>query len=221
MTENPYASARHYMVTEQLLARGITDPRVLEAMSALPRHLFVPEEVREHAYADGPLPIGENQTISQPYIVALMTQLLRLEGHETVLEVGTGSGYQTALLCTLARQVFSVERYEALAQRATRILHELGYENLAIMTGDGSRGLLAHGPFDAILITAAAPSVPQTMLEQLAEGGRLVVPVGGAEGQVLERWTRRGRRFKHEKIIPVSFVPLRGKYGWQEQDWQS
>lgn len=224
MTEDPYTSARHKMVAEQLVERGITDPSVIQALSTIPRHLFVPEAVRAQAYDDGPLPIGENQTISQPYIVALMTQLLGLEGFETVLEVGTGSGYQTAILGKLARQVFSIELYEPLAQQATRILHELGYENLVIMTGDGSRGLLAHGPFDAIIITAAAPRVPQILLEQLADGGRLVAPVGGAEGQVLERWTRRdarrGDHFKCEKMIPVAFVPLRGKHGWQEKDWK-
>lgn len=221
MSEDPYASARYQMITDQLVARGITDLRVIQVMSTIPRHIFVLEEFRNQAYTDGPLSIGENQTISQPYIVALMTQLLRLEGHETVLEVGTGSGYQTAILGKLARQVFSIERYEVLAQRATRVLHTLGYENLVIMTGDGSRGLLAHGPFDGIIITAAAPRVPQIMFEQLADGGRLVAPVGGVEGQVLERWTRRGGRFKREKIIPVSFVPLRGKHGWREEDWKA
>jgi protein-L-isoaspartate(D-aspartate) O-methyltransferase len=224
MTEDPSASARHYMVTEQLLARGITDPRVLDAMSSVPRHLFVPEEFYDQAYADGPLPIGENQTISQPYIVGLMTQLLRLRGDEVVLEIGTGSGYQAAILGKLARQVYSIERHEPLAEHATQVLHELGYDNVVVMTGDGSRGLLAHSPFNGILIAAATPQVPQVILEQLAEGGRLIVPTGGEGGQMLERWTRRdnrrGKRFKHEEIIPVAFVPLRGKLGWHEEDWR-
>lgn len=228
MSEDPYPSARHRMVAEQLIERGITDPRVLQAMSEVPRHLFVPEEVRDQAYADGPLPIGENQTISQPFIVALMTQLLHLQGHETVLEIGTGSGYQAAILGSLARQVYSIERHEALAEQAARVLQELGYENLVVISGDGSRGLLAHGPYDGIIITAATPRVPKIILEQLADGGRLVLPAGGERGQMLERWTRRdarraggrGSRYKREKILPVAFVPLRGKLGWQEKEWK-
>ncbi|HNB55294.1 MAG TPA: protein-L-isoaspartate(D-aspartate) O-methyltransferase, partial [Anaerolineales bacterium] len=192
MSKDSYTAARHSMVTEQLVERGITDPRVIHAMSAVPRHLFVPAESREQAYADGPLPIGENQTISQPYIVGLMSQLLNLQGHEIVLEIGTGSGYQAAILGKLARQVYSIERHEPLSEQATQVLHELGYENIVIMTGDGSRGLLAHSPFDGILIAAATPQVPKIILEQLADGGRLIVPTGGPDGQDLERWTRHG-----------------------------
>ncbi|GAB4578898.1 MAG: protein-L-isoaspartate(D-aspartate) O-methyltransferase [Anaerolineales bacterium] len=220
MIKDPYASPRHRMVTEQLVARGITDPRVIQAMSSVPRHLFVPEELRAQAYDDGPLAIGENQTISQPYIVALMTELLHLQGHETVLEIGTGSGYQAAILGKLAKQVYSIERHDALARRAALVLHELGYTNLIIMTGDGSRGLLAHSPYEGILITAAAPRVPEILLKQLADGGRLIVPTGGEKGQQLERWTRQGSEFKGEIIIPVAFVPLRGKFGWQENEWR-
>lgn len=220
MTEDFYPTARHSMVKEQLVERGITDPRVIHAMSTVPRHLFIPEEFREHAYADGPLPIGANQTISQPYIVGLMSQLLNLHGDEIVLEIGTGSGYQAAILGKLARQVYSIERHEFLSEQATQVLHELGYENIVIMTGDGSRGLLAHSPFDGILIAAATPEVPQIILDQLAEGGRLIVPTGGPEGQILERWTRHGHRYKREEIIPVAFVPLRGKHGWHEEDWK-
>lgn len=215
-----FTSTRHRMVDEQLADRGITDPRVLQAMADVPRHLFIPEEHRHLAYADGPLPIGEDQTISQPFIVALMTQLLELRGNEIVLEIGTGSGYQAAILSKLARQVFTIERHDSLARQAAQTLYELGYTNLVVMTGDGSRGLLAHGPFDGILITAAAPRVPSLLLEQLAEGGRLVLPTGGEQGQMLERWTRHGDRYRHEEITPVAFVPLRGKLGWKEQEWK-
>jgi len=215
-----FIAARHRMVAEQLADRGITDPRLLEAMADVPRHLFVPEEHRHLAYADGPLPIGEDQTISQPFIVALMTQLLELKGDETVLEVGTGSGYQAAILSKLARQVFTIERHDSLARQAAQTVYELGYTNLIVMTGDGSRGLLAHGPFDGILITAATPRVPSLLLEQLAEDGRLVLPTGGEQGQMLERWTRRGNRYRREEITPVAFVPLRGKLGWKEQEWK-
>lgn len=221
MPEDPYTLARHQMVTEQLAARGITDPRVLQAMREVPRHLFIPEEHHHLAYADGPLPIGENQTISQPFIVALMTQLLELKGDETVLEIGTGSGYQAAILARLARQVYTIERYDSLARLAAQTLQELGYENLVVMTGDGSRGLLAHGPFDGILVTAAAPRVLPLLLEQLAEGGRLVLPLGGKKGQMLERWIRQGDHYNHEKLTPVAFVPLRGKYGWPKKDWRN
>ena len=220
MAPDSYSSARHRMVTEQLIARGITDQRVLQAMTEVPRHLFVAEEFRPQAYADTPLPTGEDQTISQPYIVALMTQLLELKGHETVLEIGTGSGYQAAILGKLARQVYTIERYDTLAQQAAHVLHSLGYENLVVMTGDGSRGLLAHGPFDGILVTAATPRASTILLEQLAEGGRLVLPTGGEKGQMLQRWTRQADRYPREDIIPVAFVPLRGKLGWQETEWK-
>lgn len=220
MSEDPYTSARHQMITEQLIGRGIMDTRVLQAMATVPRHRFVPEEHRHLSYVDGPLPIGEDQTISQPFIVALMTQLLALKGDEIILEIGTGSGYQAAILAQLAKQVFTIERHDSLAREAACILNELGYENLVVMTGDGSRGLLAHGPFDGIIVAAAAPKVPSVLLEQLTNGGRLVLPTGGTQGQMLQRWTRRGDRFKHEQITPVAFVPLRGKLGWQEKEWK-
>ena len=220
MPEDPYTLSRRQMVVEQLIERDITDPRVLQAMSEVPRHLFVPEEHRHLAYADGPLPIGEDQTISQPYIVALMTQLLELQGDETILEIGTGSGYQAAILGKLARIVYTIERHDSLARQAAQTHYELGYENLVVMTGDGSRGLLAHGPFDGILITAAAPHVHPLLLEQLSEGGRLILPTGGERGQMLERWTRHSDHYRHEDITPVAFVPLRGKLGWQEKEWK-
>jgi len=178
-----YELGRRRMVSEQLSARNIRDRRVLAAMGAVPRHRFVPEEHRHLAYSDGPLPIGGGQTISQPYIVALMTQLLLLDGKETVLEIGTGSGYQAAVLAYLAQQVHTIERQSGLAERARAALTNLGIMNVAVHLGDGSLGLPEHAPYQAILVTAAAPEVPRLLLEQLAEGGRLVLPVGGRLGQ--------------------------------------
>lgn len=172
------------------------------------------------AYSDGPLPIGSGQTISQPYIVALMTQLLRLKGDENVLEVGTGSGYQAAVLGKLAKQVYTIERYTELADQAAAVLQKLGLNNVRVHIGDGSLGLPEHAPFQAILVTAAAPKVPQSLLEQLDEGGRLVVPVGGRMNQFLELWERRGAKFVQDVLVPVAFVPLRGRHGWKEDSWE-
>jgi protein-L-isoaspartate(D-aspartate) O-methyltransferase len=219
MDERPlFPRARERMVAEQLKGRDIVDRRVLEAMRAVPRHRFVPVEHRHQAYADSPLPIGQGQTISQPYIVALMTQLLELKGSELVLEVGTGSGYQAAILGQLARQVHTIERYPDLARLSGRILKDLDIQNVEVHVGDGSCGLAEHAPYDRILVTAAAPDVPQALLEQLGDGGRLVIPVGGRGGQLLERWFRQGDHFTHEEITPVAFVPLRGQFGWEEED---
>ncbi len=204
------------MVREDLAGRGIVDQRVLEAMRAIPRHLFVPPRYRPQAYADSPLPIGNNQTISQPYIVALMTQLLRLQGGERVLEVGTGSGYQAAVLATLAGEVHTVERHSRLAEIARQRLGRLEYKNVHVHIGDGSRGWPPAAPYDGILVTAAAPRVPAILLEQLATGGRLVIPVGGSKGQTLERWTRFEDHYQDEAIAPVAFVPLLGEFGWKE-----
>lgn len=215
-----WAAERQRMVTRQIAARGVRDPRVLAAMRKVPRHLFVPEPLRPQAHDDTPLPIGEGQTISQPYIVALMTQMLELEGHENVLEIGTGSGYQAAILGRLARQVHTIERLAALAGRAAAVLEELGLLNVHVHTGDGSLGLPDHAPYHAILVTAAAPVVPQALLDQLADLGRMVIPVGGQGGQYLERWTREGNKFDHEDSVPVAFVPLRGRFGWGEANWQ-
>jgi protein-L-isoaspartate(D-aspartate) O-methyltransferase len=207
------------MVEEQLRERDIRDPRVLEAMARVPRHLFIPPEYRDHAYADGPLPIGESQTISQPYIVALMTQMLALQGEEKVLEIGTGSGYQAAVLSFLGREVHTVERFPDLAERAVRVFDSLHLDNIFIHVGDGSLGWPGNAPYGAIIVTAAAPRAPQPLLDQLAEGGRLVVPVGGYGGQYLELWERHGPDFTHEALAPVAFVPLRGQYGWDEERW--
>jgi protein-L-isoaspartate(D-aspartate) O-methyltransferase len=211
---DPHAEARRRMVSEQLSSRDIRSPRVLEAMLQVPRHRFVPPDECDLAYADAPLPIGHHQTISQPYIVALMTQLLELTGEERVLEIGTGSGYQAAILALLAGQVYSVERVPELCQRARATLAELGLGNVTVIEGDGSLGLAEHAPYQAILVTAAAPGIPEPLKEQLAEGGRLVLPVGGRGGQMLERWRRTASRYDREQIAPVAFVPLIGQHGW-------
>jgi protein-L-isoaspartate(D-aspartate) O-methyltransferase len=212
---------RRRMVREQLAGRDITDPRVLQAMTEAPRHRFVAPEWQHMAYEDGPLPIGADQTISQPYIVALMSQLLELTGRETVLEIGTGSGYQTAVLARLARQVFSIERIVELAEQASQRLTALGVNNVEIHVGDGSRGLPDQAPFDAILVAAAAPAAPPPLLAQLAPGGRLVLPVGTREGQALERWRRSGEAWHIERISPVMFVPLVGRYGQGEGEGEN
>jgi protein-L-isoaspartate(D-aspartate) O-methyltransferase len=216
--ETRYTAERLRMVDEQLYKRDIRDPRVLEAMRSVPRHLFVPTEHRRFAYSDGPLPIGGGQTISQPYIVALMTQLLELTGDERVLEIGTGSGYQAAVLSHLAREVYSVERDPHLAEHADQVLKALVLDNVYTQVGDGTLGIPEHAPYDAILVTAAAPDVPQALLDQLAEGGRLIIPVGGRLGQYLEKWQRQGAKYNRDVLVPVAFVPLRGKHGW-ENDW--
>lgn len=202
------------MVSEQLARRGIVDEGVLDAMATIPRHLFVPTELRLSAYQDSPLPIGKRQTISQPYIVALMTQMLHLKGTENVLEIGTGSGYQAAILAKLARTVHSIERYAALSEAAAKTLAELGIDNVILHVGDGSLGLAEHAPYDAILVTAGAPGVPPALLEQLSQQGRLVIPVGKWRGQSLQRWWRTPDGFEHQAVAPVAFVPLVGKAAW-------
>ena len=209
-----FAEARAHMAHDQLIARGITDQRLLDVMGELPRELFVPPEFREQAYEDGPLPIGSDQTISQPYIVALMTQCLELKGDEAVLEVGAGSGYQTAILAKLARRVYSVEKYSGLAGAAREVLGSLEIENAEIMVGDGSMGWVEHAPYDGILVTAAAPAMPAPLLSQLRPRGRIVIPIGSRYDQYLEVWQRRGDAWHIEKSLPVRFVPLVGEWGW-------
>jgi protein-L-isoaspartate(D-aspartate) O-methyltransferase len=196
--------------------------RVLEAMRAVPRHLFVPPHLRGSAYRDSPLPIDQGQTISQPYIVALMTELLELEGGEKVLEIGTGSGYQTAILSRLAAEVITVERFPSMAEEARDLLRRLGYENIRVYAGDGSLGWPDEAPYDAIVVTAASPEVPLPLKEQLADGGRLLVPVGPRWTQHLVRVRRRAARrveeqFETEILIGVAFVPLIGEHGWQQR----
>lgn len=211
-----YEKEREHMVESQLARRGIKDKRVLEAMRQVPRHLFIPEDMRSLAYCDGPLPIGHGQTISQPYIVALMTELLELTGQEKVLEIGTGSGYQAAILSRLARQVYSLERHAALAQQAEKVLTQLGYDNVVVRMGNGTLGWPEHSPYEAIIITAAAPEVPQPLPDQLADGGRLVAPVGSQWSQVLVKVRRQSDLLIRERLTAVAFVPLVGEYGWKE-----
>lgn len=214
-----FTDDRERMVVEQLIGRDIRDQRVLAAMRTVPRHAFVPEEYRHLAYSDGPLPIGEGQTISQPYIVALMTQLLSLEGSEKVLEIGTGSGYQAAILAYLVAEVHTIERHTQLANNARELLSGMGYKNVHINLGDGSQGWFAAAPYDAVIVTAAAPEVPPLLLEQLVEGGRLVIPVGSRFNQTLQLWRRTEDAFTHDELTPVAFVPLIGKYGWDKKRW--
>jgi protein-L-isoaspartate(D-aspartate) O-methyltransferase len=205
------------MVRDQLIPRGINDPRVLAAMGKVPRHVFVEEPLWGEAYNDYPMPIGERQTISQPYIVALMTQALGLNGHEKVLEIGTGSGYQTAILAELAYKVFSIERIRALFQRARRILDQLKYFNVVIKVGDGTQGWPEEAPFEAIIITAASPpEVPKPLLEQLAPNGRLIIPVGDRHVQTLKKFTKTSEGFEEEELCGVRFVSLIGEHGWRE-----
>jgi protein-L-isoaspartate(D-aspartate) O-methyltransferase len=224
--EENYTRLRHRMVKNQIANRQIKDQRVLQAMREVPRHLFVDPEYRHLAYSDGPLPIGLNQTISQPYIVALMSELLELQGHEKVLEIGCGSGYQAAVLAHLAGEVHTIERHPALARHAARLLVDLGLANVHVHMGDGSLGLPEHTPYDGIIVTAGAPNAPRPLLGQLNPGGRLVIPVGGRSGQFLERWRRIAAQddessdffsqFNQEMITPVAFVPLIGEHGWPE-----
>lgn len=209
-----YDVQRREMVERQLHARGIRDARVLEAMLHVPRHNFVPEEFRAQAYEDHPLPIAKEQTISQPLIIAISLQALALAGSEIVLEVGTGSGYQTALLARLAGEVYSVERHPELAETAQRTLSELGYNTLQVSVRDGSRGWSEHSPYDAILVSAAAPSVPKSLIEQLAENGRMVIPVGPAERQELLRVRKSGGITTTETVDGCRFVPLVGAEGY-------
>jgi protein-L-isoaspartate(D-aspartate) O-methyltransferase len=210
--------ARQQMVERQLAQRGITDERVLQVMREVPRHRFVPEDLWDMAYRDTPLPIGHGQTISQPYIVAYMTQMLHLDPDDRVLEVGTGSGYQVAILSRLAKQVYTIERVEELAWHAEQVLQELGYDNVLVRVGDGGYGWPEAAPFDAIIVTAAAPEVPPPLIVQLAESAPLVAPIGPAGYQELVRLYRRGDRTQIERLAPVAFVPLVGEHGWREQD---
>jgi protein-L-isoaspartate(D-aspartate) O-methyltransferase len=207
-----FARLRQAMVQQQIASRGISDRRVLDALRRVPRHRFVPQEFVPEAYNDYPLPVGKGQTISQPYIVAQMTELLELEGGERVLEIGTGSGYQTAILSLLCAEVFTIELVEKLARDATERLTELGYRNVRVRSGDGFDGWPDEAPFDGIIVTAAAPFVPEPLRAQLAAHGRLVAPVGTEFGdQTLTLFRRQSRELKAVPIEPVRFVPLRGR----------
>ena len=209
-----FALPRSRMVTEQLEHRGIRDPRVLSAISKVPRHRFVEEALVGRAYGDHPLPIGEGQTISQPYMVALMTEALELVRHERVLEIGTGSGYQTAVLAELCGKVFTIERLKNLSDRAMRCLDSLGYYNVLARVGDGSLGWREEAPFDAVLVTAGAPDVPQALLEQVAVKGRVVIPVGDLYSQVLRKGVREETGLRWSELGGCVFVKLVGQQGW-------
>ncbi len=205
--KNNFKKARERMVSNQLAARGISGLKVLEAMKKVPRHMFIPENLISHAYSDEPLPIGEGQTISQPYIVAYMTEILALKGGERVLEIGTGSGYQTAVLAEIAQRVFTVELIGNLSVRAQEVLNKLKYTNILFKIGDGTFGWIEHAPFDAIIVTAAPDKVPHTLEKQLKVGGRMIIPVGSAL-QELVFVIRERKKFKRKKMLPVRFVPL-------------
>src|SRR5437660_8231998 len=211
-----YAAQHLEMIEKQLRRRGISDSAVLGAMTAVPRHEFVPGELRSRAYEDVPLPIGGGQTISQPYMVAAMTAALHLQPGDRVLEIGTGCGYQTAVLSRLAKGVFSIERRPELASAASATLARLGYPNAHVHCGDGTLGLPELAPFNAILVAAAAPAVPKPLLAQLAEGGRLILPVGGAEHQELQLIEKRGDAFPTKMLEGCRFVPLVGYHAWQK-----
>ncbi|PIP21146.1 MAG: protein-L-isoaspartate O-methyltransferase [Candidatus Omnitrophica bacterium CG23_combo_of_CG06-09_8_20_14_all_40_11] len=209
-----YAILRKRMVEEQLIPRGIKNQRVLDAFSKIERHKFIPENLRNSAYADFPLPIGEGQTISQPYIVALMTECLDLIGQEKVLEIGTGSGYQAAILAELAKEIYTIERFENLAKQAENILNELGYKNIKIKIGDGTLGWPQQPSFDRIIITAASPKIPLPLIEQLADSGKLILPLGESFSQVLTLVEKKEGKLKSIDICGCVFVPLIGKHGW-------
>jgi len=210
---------RKRMVKEQIERRGLRDARLLVAFETVPRHLFVPENYRRAAYDDGPLPIGYGQTISQPFIVALMTNLLHLQGTERVLEVGTGSGYQAAILGMMAHEVHTIEYITELTGNADQLLKELGMDNVHVHFGDGSLGWPDNAPYKGILVAAAAPRTPQALLDQLEDGGRLVLPVGGPGLQQLEVWERKDDDFERKTDVNVAFVPLRGEQGWGQNKW--
>jgi protein-L-isoaspartate(D-aspartate) O-methyltransferase len=210
-----YTGARRRLI-ETLRGKGIADLAVLRAFDLVPRHLFVPTGVYHRAYDDTSIPIGNGQTISQPSTHARYLELLHLSGTERVLEIGTGSGYQTALLSHLASQVFSVERVPALLDRAREVLRDAGVRNVSLLAGDGTLGWRDYAPYDAILVTAASPSVPEPLAEQLADGGRLLIPLGGREAQTLTVVTRRGDALERREVAPARFVPLLGTHGWAE-----
>lgn len=211
-----YRLARERMVKNQLIPRGITDEGVLEAMEKIPRHLFVEEALNNEAYNDHPLPIGHKQTISQPYIVALMTQALELTGKEKTLEIGTGSGYQTAIIAELSEKVYTIERIRPLMEKARSLLNELGYTNIMFKAFDGTLGWKEYEPYDAIMITAGAPKIPKPLLDQLALGGKMVVPIGDKFSQELIKIVKQKRGYKEKNLGGCRFVDLVGVYGWKE-----
>ncbi len=213
-----YAALRMKMVREQLLSRGIRDKRVLAAFEKVERHKFIPDSMLPDAYADFPLPIGENQTISQPYMVALMTENLCLNGKEKILEIGTGSGYQTAILAELAKEVCTIERLEHLSKKAQTTLEKIGYDSIKYKVGDGTLGWPEEAPFDRVIITAASPQIPLPLTEQLKENGRMVIPLGETLGQVLTLVEKKENKLEAIRVCGCVFVPLIGKYGYKEKE---
>jgi protein-L-isoaspartate(D-aspartate) O-methyltransferase len=218
MCSHNLETIRIEMVEHQIKARGVKDPRVLAAMRKVPRHVFVPADYADSAYADRPLPIGCGQTISQPYMAAVMTEALQLKGDEKVLEVGTGSGYQAAILAEIVARVVTVERQAELAESAAVALANLGYVNTRVVVGDGSKGYSPQAPYGGIIVTAGAPMIPPTLVEQLEDGGRLVIPVGNSFHQTLTRVVRQGEGQRIEKLEGCVFVPLIGEYGWRDDE---
>ncbi len=224
MNKNDYHLSRRQMVKKQLEARGIRDKKLLDVMNKVPRHLFVEEALQSQSYADHPLPIGENQTISQPYIVALMTEALELTGKEKVLEIGTGSGYQTAILAELSYKVYTIERIRSLLNKARRILDELHYYNIRFRLGDGTFGWKEEAPFEAIIVTAGAPAVPQPLIEQLAPLGRIVIPVGESRGSqtLLKLVKKKDGSITRSNLGGCRFVDLIGNHGWSsDNNWRN
>lgn len=216
MKDSNLKEMRERMVAEQLIPRGISDKKVLAAFRKVPRHYFVPADLQERSYDDYPLPIGNQQTISQPYMVALMTQSLGLRGGEKVLEIGSGSGYQTAILAEMAKEVYSVERIDLLATQAEKALKSIGYTNFKIKVGDGTLGWDEYAPYDAIIVTAAAPGVPESLVKQLKDGGRIVIPIGNGYMQILTIVEKNGDKLTTKEVCGCAFVPLIGKEGWAE-----
>lgn len=214
LNETDYKMLRENMVDCQIKARGINDEKILQSMREIPRHLFVPEQQRTYAYEDFPLPIGEGQTISQPHIVALMTEMLRLKGHEKVLEIGTGSGYQAAVLSKIAKEVYTIEKIESIGLKAKELFKELGYKNIKVKIGDGTEGWAQYSPYDGIIVTAGSPQIPEPLIEQLGENGRIVVPIGGPFSQDLILGEKIKGELITRTICGCVFVPLIGKHGW-------
>jgi len=213
-----YEEQRQQMVHRQLISRHICDPNVIKAFGKVPREEFIPEKDRHNAYGDYPLPIGEGQTISQPFMVALMTQALKLRNDDCVLEIGTGSGYQVAILAEIAKKVFTVERFSRLSEHARVTLKKLGYKNIFFHVGDGTCGWPQHSPYQAIVVTAGAPHMPSPLIEQLSVGGRIVIPVGDTFGQTLILVRKSVSSVEEERICGCVFVPLIGKFGWHKDD---
>lgn len=214
-SEEEFMQKRFWMVESQLRARDITDERVLLAFERVPRHAFIGKELRSSAYGDFPLPVGKDQTISQPYIVALMTQALELKGHETVLEIGTGSGYQAAILSLLCKHVTTIERIPSLAKKAQALLQKLKYINVEVIVSDGTLGYVKNAPYDCIVVTASCYKIPQPLIDQLTNTGILVIPIGNAWGQQLLKVRKRNGNLVHEELGGCLFVPLIGKEGWE------